>query len=167
MRGSVKDRDNGYRSLLANVGAASGGAGVKVGIQGAEATAPKRGDDAGDLDLVTVAAIHEFGLGVPERSWLRAWVDENRTMIEADLRKAAQLVIGGKARLDVTLERVGLKFQAAIQERIVAGIAPALAPETIARKGSSTPLVDTGQLKSAITYIVVRSVSGLAGQRAA
>ena len=35
-----------------------------------------------------------------------------------------------------------------------AGIAPPLKPATIARKGSSTPLINTGQLRSAITWRV-------------
>jgi hypothetical protein len=41
-----------------------------------------------------------------------------------------------------------------VQMRISQGIPPALAQATVDRKKSSVPLVDTGQLRSAITWQV-------------
>jgi hypothetical protein len=41
-----------------------------------------------------------------------------------------------------------------IKQRIANGIAPPNSPYTIARKGSSKPLIDTGQLRNSITYQV-------------
>ena len=40
------------------------------------------------------------------------------------------------------------------EAKIASNIPPALAPETIERKGSSVALIDTGQLRSSITWQV-------------
>lgn len=50
------------------------------------------------------------------------------------------------------LERVGARFENDILDRIRAHIPPPLSPETIRRKGSTTPLIDTGQLVGSITH---------------
>jgi hypothetical protein len=55
----------------------------------------------------------------------------------------------------VALDRLGAKVAALLQNRISAGIDPPNSAATIARKGSSKPLVDTGQLKAAITWRVI------------
>ena len=54
------------------------------------------------------------------------------------------------------LQRIGLWAQSEIQQRISDGIPPQNAPYTINKKGSSTPLVDTGQLRSSISFKVVK-----------
>lgn len=159
----IIDRDRGYQELLRNVGAARGGSVVKVGIQGPKATAPKSGDNSDGLDLVTVASFHEFGLGVPERSFIRAWADENGDRIKAVLRRLAQQVAKGKISVDQALEQFGVWAVGQVQMRITRGIGPALAPSTVAQKGSSVALVDTGQLKSAITYVASRGLGASLG----
>jgi hypothetical protein len=63
-------------------------------------------------------------------------------------------VIEGKRTSDQVLEILGQRAVGQIQERIASGIAPANAPSTVAKKGSSTPLIDTGVLRSSITYQV-------------
>ena len=76
------------------------------------------------------------------------------------LRKAAEEVVTGKVQsFDVALGRIGLKIRDEIKERIRSGIEPGLAEATKDRKGSSTPLIDTGQLISSITW-ELRRISG-------
>lgn len=147
---TVRVRDNGYSRVVANVAALSSPVAVKVGVL----------DDKPHGDGVTVADIalvHEYGLGdVPERSFLRAWVDENKAEIARRLKQAAEDAVFGRQAPDVAMQRFGLWAVGEIKKRIVAGISPPLDPRTVARKGSSTPLVDTGQLLSSITSAVVR-----------
>lgn len=50
------------------------------------------------------------------------------------------------------LERAGIHLERAILEKIRSHIPPPLKPETVRRKGSSTPLIDTGQLIGSITH---------------
>src|SRR5262245_39865552 len=96
----VTDRDHGYKERLKAI-SKIGRHVVNVGIQGDRAAAKHQGaaqKKSGFAALVTtakslsvgeVAAIHEFGLGVPERSWLRAWVDGDKASIYATLRALA------------------------------------------------------------------------------
>jgi hypothetical protein len=130
-----------------------------LGVQGKDATAKHKG---APLTVVEIANQHEFGLGVPERSWLRAWFDENEAMIRNDLRRAAMRIIEGRLTQVQAAELLGAKYVAAIQTRIANGIAPPNAQVTIDRKKSSTPLIDTGQFRSAITSIMEELITGQA-----
>ncbi|MDF7681191.1 hypothetical protein PT300_11600 [Enterobacteriaceae bacterium ESL0689] len=49
---------------------------------------------------------------------------------------------------------MGEKLAGEVKRKIQSGIAPPLDPKTIARKGSSRPLIDTGNLLQSITYEV-------------
>lgn len=145
---TVRDRDRGARALLQRM---RGKGTVRVGIMGPEAASRHQGAEA--LTTAMVASFHEFGLGVPRRSWLRDYVDENLPLLQARLRNIAERVERG-ANLDSELERFGLQLVGEIQERISNRIDPPLAEETIRRKGSSTPLINTGQLRASITHLV-------------
>jgi len=147
----IKDTDKGYRRTVAEMRAFNGQT-LSVGVHESK---PHSG---GPLTTAELFAIHEFGLGnVPERSMLRAWVDGNKRSINREISKAAQRILKtanqGKASKR-ELNRLGLAFVASIQGRIAASIPPPLAPATIKRKGSSVPLIDTGQLRQSITHKV-------------
>lgn|SRR5574342_207575 len=163
----IVDRDNGYRARLQAI-AKIGRHVVRVGIQGSQASARHRGAARGlsgfagvvktaqSLTVGEIAAIHEFGLGgLPQRSWLRGWCDGQAAMIHRTLAELARRVVAGKMDEERALSLAGAKFQGSIQARIRAGVPPPNRPSTIARKGSSTPLVDTGQLRASVTWLVV------------
>lgn len=126
---------------------------VDVGIFADLGSAQKNKAAAG-LTVLDVATFHEFGLGVPERSFLRGYVDENKARIRGMIKSLATMVQQGKLDQDTALEKLGLTIVGEIQKRIAKGIPPPNAESTIARKGSSTPLIDTGQLRSSITHKV-------------
>ncbi len=121
---------------------------VKIGIQGSDAT--KVHDKA---LVVEIAAIHEFGLGVPRRSWLADWYDQHEKEGLDKLRAGMRKVIAGELSSETVARALGLWGVASIQERISNGINPPLDPATIAAKGSSTPLIDRGVLRSSITFV--------------
>lgn len=143
---SVTYKDNGAKALVANIGKAHK-ASVDVGVLGEKAAAK---EDKGTLTVGEVASFHEFGLGVPERSFIRGWVDENEKVVQNLSGRAVAAVAKGMP-VDQALTIIGSKIASLMQERISRGIEPANAPSTIARKGSSKPLVNTGQLRSSIT----------------
>jgi hypothetical protein len=108
-----------------------------------------------DLSILEVAIFNEFGTEhTPERSFIRAYVDENQDKIRGWLKALMPSVIKGARTREQVLQLIGVKMVAEIQARISSGISPANAPGTIIRKGSSTPLIDTGALRSAITFKV-------------
>ncbi len=128
---------------------------IAVGVVGSSAGAA-HGEGVTNSGL---AAVHEYGLGVPQRSFIGATIDAKAVEYARSLADAYRKVMlsgGSVASLKnhVALKRVGLKVVGDIQRRISDGIAPANSPVTIARKGSSTPLVDTGQLRQSITFEV-------------
>lgn len=103
-----------------------------------------------------VAAVNEFGskkAGVPERPFFR----QALVGIERELRP---IIVGNINPRTMTLDHqtAGLIGQAA-SDRVKRSIAtlktPPNAPSTIARKGSSNPLVDSGKLRQSASYRVV------------
>jgi len=91
---------------------------------------------------------------IPERSFLRATFDQKTDNIAKTAKKLQNQVIAGKLDTKKALETLGLYIKGLIQRRISSGIPPPLKPATIKRKGSSKPLIDTGQLRASIDHKV-------------
>ena len=159
-KASIKDKDRGFAEMLKRIDRATVfGAKLEVGIIGEQADAAHIDDEGNDsgLTIAELGEIHEYGLGVPRRSFIADWADETEEEHREQIRKMAYAVVQGKvASWEIGLERLGLRYQAEVQKRISDGISPALAESTIQRKGSSIPLIDTGVLRSSITYKVTR-----------
>lgn len=78
---------------------------------------------------------------------------------------------GKKAEKDVSdrLELAGAFLEGKMVDKITSGLSPALHPATIEAKGSSTPLIDTGELLDQITHHMDGDLSvdvGVFGSRA-
>jgi hypothetical protein len=127
---------------------------LTVGIQGQDYGSSHEGSE---ITVGEIGTIHELGLGVPRRSFLADWMTEKEPEIHTTLVKIGEAIIKRKvSNLEQGLERFGVWAVGSIQTRIRNRIAPELAASTIAAKGSSVPLNDTGQLRSSITYKVVK-----------
>jgi hypothetical protein len=146
---TVRRVDHGAKALQSRLRAQQ--TAVEVGIIGAKA-----GEEKGaGITVSDVAMWAEYGLGQPQRSWLRGWIEENQSELGALMRRESVAIAKGQSTKPRSLARIGLWIQGGIQQRIANGIAPENAPSTIDRKGSSTPLIDTGQLRSSISSRVV------------
>ena len=91
---------------------------------------------------------------IPERAFLRNGYDENKDEV---IQKAEALlgdVIGGTMTPEQLFELVGLLLKSKIQDYARELDSPPNHPYTIERKGSSNPLVDTGDMIGAISYKV-------------
>lgn len=143
----ITEKDNGAKQLAAlfHLGLES----IKIGFQDAGG----RNDDSG-LSVLDVVTFHEFGLGVPRRSIVADWFDENRSEIERRVKAYSAAILQGKIKPVAALNQLGLWAQGSMRERMSKGIPPPLAQSTIDRKGSSTPLIHTGQTRAAVTYKV-------------
>lgn len=108
------------------------------------------------LTIGEIASIHEFGLGsCPQRSFLQGWADENPGLINTTVSKGAAALVRGSLSTPLQfLNQFGSWAVGQVQLRMAQSIPPPLAPETIRRKGSSVTLIDTGQLRSSITFRV-------------
>lgn len=142
----------------------SGGAGLQAALEKI-ARGLKRGatvkvgflEGATYLDgtsVSLVAAINEFGApsrGQPPRPFFRRMIAEKSkewpAAVEANLAATNYDVVR-------TLELVGQGIAGQLRQSIVDLVDPPLAPSTVARKGSSKPLVDTGHLLASVDYEV-------------
>jgi hypothetical protein len=158
---AVTDKDHGFKALFSRLKGAKG-LSLTIGVHGEEGKEPHENVDAegnplppGPLTVADIATVHEYGLGTsPERSFIRAWADEQDTKNRQTLAAIGKAVVQGKFTAEQGLERAGLRFVGEVQKRIKGGIAPPLMARTIARKKSSTPLINKGQLWSSIRHRV-------------
>jgi len=156
---AVTIKQDNVAALLKSLHALTGRE-VLVGIPSTETDRKDKGDP---MDNATLGYIHEFGApaaGIPARPFLIPGVEEGRDAINKQLRAATEAgVTGNVNEVDRRLHAAGLVAQNAVRARINSGIEPELSPLTIAarkrrgRKGDK-PLIDTGQLRNAITYVI-------------
>ncbi len=129
---------------------------VQVGIFGRQASR----ENSGGLTNADVGFTHEFGTPkIPKRSFLRMPIFQKSEAILQEVKAAGALkkLAAGKA-IEV-LADIGIGCESAILEAFEShgfGDWAANAPSTIERKGSDSPLIDTGQLRRSITSSVVR-----------
>jgi len=128
----------------------------KITIRAGIIDGEKRYDD--DESVGSIAEQQEFGLGVPERSWLRGWFDEHSPEVRAQAEAYLRDAFEGRRTFEAAAKLIAMLAAASIQRRIRGGqeLLPITSPVTIARKQARgfhppyTPLVETGLLVSSI-----------------
>lgn len=99
---------------------------------------------------------------IPARPFMSPGVEEALPQIVKRMRSGATRALNGdRQAASQTLEAVGLIAQTAIRKRIASGDFVPLAPATLEarrRRGrtGTRPLIDTGQMRNAITYVIRR-----------
>lgn len=91
---------------------------------------------------------------IPERAFLRNGYDENKDEVIAKAEAVLGDVIGGTMSEQKLFELVGLLLKSKIQDYARDLNSPPNHPYTVERKGSSNPLVSSGNLIGAISYKV-------------
>jgi hypothetical protein len=120
---------------------------VRIGIQQGETS-----DDG--VDLVDIAMFNELGtVHIPSRPFLRDSVDANADQINNFLQSMKKELLRGGSAEDV-LKKIGVFQKGLIQEQIVSGNFAQNSEATIKKKGSDTPLVDTGRMRQSINYVI-------------
>lgn len=153
MATTVVDRDHGYARLLKAT--AERMPTLAVGV-----LTDEEHKDGNGKTVAEIGEIHELGLGVPARPWLRPVVDGRRTLVQARLKRVAEAVALGRATAAQGMDLLGLDLVRIIKARIVAGIPPELAESTKERKRNTagqyknTPLINTAQFLGSITHEV-------------
>jgi hypothetical protein len=109
--------------------------------------------------MAMIAAVQEYGSpkrGIPERSYIRKWVSSHKEEIVRFIKKLLGEVEDGKMTADQALKKLGAFGVAGIRKQIRETKDPPLKAATIAKKGSSQPLIDTGQLRNSFQYKLVK-----------
>lgn len=142
-----------------------GDAKVKVGVlasRGGNAQHVDADGKATGITMVELAAIHEFGspaANIPERSFIRRTFIEKQDALAGVIAKLARGVVTEKITLERALNVLGAWGAAEVKKTVTLGahIPPPLQPETVARKKSNRPLVDTGRMVDSVQWEIVKS----------
>jgi len=109
------------------------------------------------ITVFQIGMIHEFGVpekNIPRRSFIRVPIENNIKEITKLIENNHRLVSENAMSAKVALDRIGIKAQNTIKESFRNNDWKPLKRATVKRKGSSRPLIDTGQLIGSISYIV-------------
>lgn len=128
-----------------------------IGSQGSEVHADSEG-----LSNAEIAFIHEFGSqtrNIPQRSIMQMPLHQKQKEIIKELKKGKAGEALNKGDAKSVYKALGIIAQNIINEAFASGGFGKWAPNkpaTIERKGSSSPLIDTAQLRRAVSSEVVK-----------
>ena len=105
------------------------------------------------LTLGQLGLIHEFGTEhIPPRPFLGPAIENNRTSLSALNRELLLKIMHGQMTKRDALGKLGSYGQGLVQAQIRLTELPPNTPETIKRKGSSHPLIDTGNMMQNVQW---------------
>lgn len=111
----------------------------------------------GASNNATIAATHEMGApsrGIPARPFLIPTMQNNADKYVNLMAQGFRNALQDKTKAAEVYEKIGLVASSDVKDYIVSGQFVPLKQSTIDRKGSSKPLIDTGELRNSISYEV-------------
>jgi hypothetical protein len=138
---------------------------VKVGFpQEAQPSAPERKGTHPPASTISevaeIAAFQEFGTErIPARPFFRQTVDNTRHELPEFTKREYDGVLRGAHTVSQGLSRIGEWMAAKMKRTITTGDFEPLSARTIQAKGSSRPLIDTGQMRASVTYVVTQKAA--------
>lgn len=116
------------------------------------------------IGTAEIAAANEYGTETaPARPMLRRTVDERRAEYERKHKEAWGRAIDGTEPIERALLRFGNDVRNDVVRTITTGPHIPNAPSTIARKGSSSPLIDRGIMRDQVDVRVGLGSAAAAG----
>ncbi|MDH0827889.1 hypothetical protein N5C97_15665 [Acinetobacter johnsonii] len=107
------------------------------------------------ITMADLAAIHIYGTDhIPARDPLTPAIEQNQDKYRNMIERSVVPILEGAMDISSLWQFIGLEAQGDIQQFMVNGKFAPLSPKTIKRKGSSKPLIDSGQWRQGTTYIV-------------
>jgi phage gpG-like protein len=110
-----------------------------------------------NLEMWQLAAIHLYGMpsrGIPKRDFLFQPVQAQKNNILKLIKAQMQKLIDKEITPEEMFERIAVYIQGISQASFRKNNWLPNSAYTIRKKGSSTPLIDTGVLRQSISYIV-------------
>ena len=118
--------------------------------------------------VAAVAAKNEYGLGVPERAFLRPTMAAYRERWRWMWEKGAKAILDETETPESFLTKLGEDARGGIQDGIRAVKSPPLAPATIAARKAkladkattgllTKPLIDSSQMISTVSYVIEKN----------
>ncbi len=144
--GSVEDIDLGYKKIVREYKKLDGSY-TKVGLFG--------NSGGPENNLAARGAVHEYGTKsgkIPSRPFNRDAFDNNFKDLLRLIQKEMNSLLQEMSNATKMLKRLGEWFTGEVKESITIGRFVPLKEKTKKAKGSSRPLIDTGQMRGAITH---------------
>jgi len=122
--------------------------------------ARKNGEPIGNAEIGYIQETGSPANNLPARPFLAPGVEDALPKAEKQLERGAQGALNGHIDAgDKAMHAAGLIAQSSVRAKIQSNIPPPLAPSTLAdrrRRGrtGTIPLIDTGQLRNAVTYVI-------------
>ena len=107
--------------------------------------------------IIDVAIKNNYGMGVPRRDFMTPSSKKWMKFFSESLDIVRRDMLDNKLDSDKFLKAMGQKGSDIISKEIIALDTPPNAPSTIAKKGSSNPLVDTGAMSRSTTWQIRRA----------
>jgi hypothetical protein len=154
----IRDTDRGLQAIrneMKKLGSLSVKAGIVEGSGGQDG-----------VSIAEYATYNELGVPakpgsdkkwrIPPRPFVRGWVENKAEIIKATQEMLVKLVSEGKLDAETAIRRLGQFAQDGIKGYIRDGTFEQNSEETIKRKKSSHPLIDTGTMRNSVRYEVVK-----------
>lgn len=109
----------------------------------------------GSFSIADLAATHEYGSSdgrIPARSFIRSTFDAKKKKYAKLIDALQSKIIFNNLNIKQALLTLGEVVSKDMVQTINRGIYPPLKPNTVKRKKSTKPLIDTGRLKGSITH---------------
>jgi hypothetical protein len=121
---------------------------IQIGFWNHEGTNRAKGDVFFRNGMVGISG------PIPARPFITVAMFKGRGQIRANLRKIAKNVVTGKAMLPAQMEKLGIFGADLIKAQIGASMGPPNSAMTVALKGSSGTLIDSGRMRQSVTHEV-------------
>lgn len=145
---NIQDTDPGFHSLIASLRSLEDKK-LKVGVL------PSAGRNSEGVDLVDVAVWNEFGARhIPARPFMRIAADKNENKWNRYAERCVDAALKNRANINNAVYLLGEQVKSDVQRVIGSRELPANKASTIRRKGSSAPLIDHGDLRRSIGYMI-------------
>ena len=146
----VTDKDKGWINIKKELEVLQGSS-TKVGLQAGEMV-----NGEPQLTLAELGSIHEFGTkdgDIPARPFMATTFDESTDSIKQFTDQLRSQVMKGTIRARQAVALLGEWYEGKVKRKIDSIKYPPNAPTTIARKGSSKPLIDSSQMRNSIRHV--------------
>lgn len=144
----ISDTDTGFHAMLASLRSLEDKK-LKVGVL------PSAGRNSDGVDLVDVAVWNEFGTRhIPSRPFMRVAADKNENKWNRYAERCVDAALKNRANINNAVCLLGEQIKSDVQRVFGSGEFAPNKASTIRRKGSSKPLIDHGDLRRSIGYMI-------------
>lgn len=104
--------------------------------------------------LLTKAYANEYGTsrGIPPRPFMRQTFERVKNKVQRIIAKELEMIYAGTSTAKTSISRLGEWYTGEVKRTFSTGKFAENSQKTIKKKGSSKPLIDSGELRNSVTH---------------